>query len=186
MARDLHDGLGHHLTALSLNLEAASHLSQGEAREHVERARSVARGLLSDVRASVSGIRESEADPMQAIRELVEPIEVPRVHVSGPESLAESDPAQGEALLRLVQEIVTNALRHAQARNLWITVRPSDQGTDVEGRDDGHGTDAWQEGNGLRGMRERLATLGGSLDVSSRVGAGFLVHARIPAAGAWR
>ncbi len=183
MARDLHDGLGHHLTALSLNLEAASHLAIGDARPHVERAQSVARALLSEVRMTVSGVREAELDPMQAIRELVEPIEVPRVHVSGPESLAGSDPSQAEALLRLVQEIVTNALRHAQARNLWISVLPSEQGTQVEGRDDGRGAADWQEGNGLRGMRERLTALGGSLDVRSSPGSGFLVHATIPVSG---
>ncbi len=183
MARDLHDGLGHHLTALSLNLEAASHLATGDAREHLGRAQKVTRALLSDVRTVVSGVREAELDVMQAIRELVEPIEAPRVHVLGPESLAGSDPSHGETLLRLVQEIVTNALRHAQARNLWISVRPSEQDTHVEGRDDGRGAAVWQEGNGLRGMRERLAALGGSLEVSSSPGSGFLLHARIPASG---
>lgn len=184
MARDLHDGFGHHLTALSLNLEAAAHLAEGASREHVQRAQSVARALLAEVRSTVSGVRDEGLDTMQAIRALVEPIDEPRVHVSGPPSLAVSDPSQAETLLRLVQEIVTNAIRHAQASNLWISISHEDDGLHVEGRDDGRGAGQWRDGNGLRGMRERLGALGGSLDIHSSAGSGFLVRARIPATGA--
>jgi signal transduction histidine kinase len=183
MARDLHDGLGHHLTALTLNLEAASHLADGGAREHVSRAQAVAKSLLGDVRATVSGVRDEGLDPLPAIRALVEPIDVPRVHLSAPAALPDCDAARAETLLRLVQEIVTNALRHAQARNLWISLAATPRGIDVDGRDDGRGAAGWRDGNGLRGMRERLSALGGSLEVSSTPGSGFAVHARIPQPG---
>jgi signal transduction histidine kinase len=184
MARDLHDGLGHHLTALSLNLEAASYLSQDAALEHVQRAHATARALLADVRQTVSRARDDATDPLDAIRALVGPIDVPQVHLSAPETLPVSDPTRAEALLRLVQEIVTNTLRHARARNLWISVAPAGGVIEVEGRDDGVGAASWRDGNGLRGMRERLLPLGGSLDVASTPGAGFVVHARIPEPGA--
>ncbi len=184
MARDLHDGLGHHLTALSLNLEAASHLSQGEALEHVRRAHATARELLTDVRHTVSRARDDVANPLEAIRALVEPIDVPHVHLSAPDALPVADATRAEALLRLVQEIVTNTLRHARARNLWISVAQAADAIEVEGRDDGVGAESWRDGNGLRGMRERLMPLGGSLDVASTPGAGFVVHARIPDPGA--
>jgi signal transduction histidine kinase len=183
IARDLHDGLGHHLTALSLNLEAASHLAGGGTREHIARAQAVAKSLLGDVRHTVSGVRDEAIDPLPAIRALVEPIDVPRVHLSTPDALPACDAARAETLLRLVQEIVTNALRHAQARNLWISLSTTPRGIDVDGRDDGRGADGWRDGNGLRGMRERLAELGGSLDISSTPGSGFAVHARIPQPG---
>ena len=183
MARDLHDGLGHHLTALSLNLETASHLVDGAAREHIGRAQAVAKSLLGDVRATVTGVRDEGIDPLPAIRALVEPIDVPRVHLSTPDTLPPCDAARAEAVLRLVQEIVTNALRHAQAHNLWISLSATPRAIDVDGRDDGRGAEGWRDGNGLRGMRERLAELGGSLDVTSSPGSGFAVHARIPQPG---
>jgi signal transduction histidine kinase len=180
MARDLHDGLGHHLSALSLNLEAAAHLAPPDAREHVARAQGVARAMLDDVRQTVSGVRDETVDPMQTIRSLVESIDRPVVHVDGPSSLAMPDPASADTITRVVQEIVTNAVRHAQARNLWISIASKAGGIDVEGRDDGLGAPQWRDGNGLRGMRERLALVGGSLDVRTAPGAGFEVHARIP------
>jgi signal transduction histidine kinase len=184
MARDLHDGLGHHLTALSLNLEAAAYLVDGDAREHIARAQSVAKSLLGDVRSTVSGVRDEGLDPLPAIRALVEPIDMPRVHLTTPDALPVTDAARAETLLRLVQEIVTNALRHAQASNLWISVSASARGIEIDGRDDGRGATSWRDGNGLRGMRERLAELGGSLDIVSAPGTGFAIHARIPHAGA--
>jgi signal transduction histidine kinase len=180
VARDLHDGLGHHLTALSLNLEAASHLATGDAREHLQRAQAVTRDLLADVRSTVSGMRDERFDPMPAIRTLVEAIETPAIHVSGPESLTVPSQPLAETLMRLVQEIVTNALRHAEARNLWISVTRSPAGIDVAGRDDGCGADEWRDGNGLRGMRERLSLVGGSLQVRTGPGTGFEIQAHIP------
>ena len=183
IARDLHDGLGHHLSALSLNLEAASHLAGHEAREHVARAQAVTRAMLSDLRQTVSGVRDEGLDPIPAIRRLVESIERPAVHFEAPDVLPIADPSRADTLMRLVQEIVTNAIRHAQARNLWISVSQSPRGIEIEGRDDGRGANGWSDGHGLRGMRERLSLLGGSLDVRSTPGTGFLVHAHIPQPG---
>jgi signal transduction histidine kinase len=180
IARDLHDGLGHHLTALNLNLEAAAHLVDGPGTEHIQRAQRVTRTLLQEVRASVSGVRDEGLDPIAAIRALVEPIDLPCVHLSVPGALPPQDATRGETLLRLVQEIVTNALRHADARNLWISVAALGTSIEIEGRDDGRGATAWDEGNGLRGMRERIVALDGSLDVASSPGRGFRVLARIP------
>jgi signal transduction histidine kinase len=180
MARDLHDGLGHHLAALSLNLEAAAHLTPPEVREHVARAQQVTRALLEDVRRTVSEVRHDTADPMTAIRSLVESIEHPVVHIDGPPELAVDDPSYAETITRVVQEIVTNAVRHAQARNLWISIARKAGGIDVDGRDDGQGAGDWRDGHGLRGMRERLALIGGSLDVRTAPGAGFEVRAHIP------
>ena len=182
IARNLHDGLGHHLTALSLNLEAAAHLGDVATREHITRAQAVTRALLDETRTSVAEARAAAVDPLAAIRAMLAPIDTPRVHFDAPAALSLTDPAQAEALLRLVQEIVTNALRHAGARNLWISVSANGPAVEVRGRDDGHGAADWHDGHGLRGMRERLAELGGSLDVASQPGAGFSVAARLPLA----
>lgn len=180
LARDLHDGLGHHLTALSLNLEAASHLTGEAAGEHVRRARTLTRTLLDDVRATVSDERDARVEPMEAIRALVAGIEDPAVHVTGPDAVSVPDAAHAETLLRVVQEVVTNAIRHGQARNVWINVRQAPGRLEFEGRDDGLGASAWHDGNGLRGMRERVSLLGGSLDVKSAPGRGFEIQAHIP------
>ena len=180
IARNLHDGLGHHLTALSLNLEAAAHLGDGATREHITRAQAVTRALLDETRTSVAEARAAAVDPLAAIRAMLAPIDSPRVHFDAPMTLPVPDPAQAEALLRLVQEIVTNVLRHAGARNLWISVRADGPTVEVRGHDDGHGAATWHDGHGLRGMRERLGALGGSLDVASQPGAGFTVAARLP------
>jgi signal transduction histidine kinase len=180
IARNLHDGLGHHLTALSLNLEAAAHLGDAATREHIDRAQRVTRALLDETRSSVAEARDAALDPIAAIRAMLAPIDSPRVHLDAPAALPLADAACAEAVTRLVQEIVTNVLRHAAARNLWISVSASAGGVEVRGRDDGRGSAAWHDGHGLRGMRERLTALGGSLDVASRPGDGFSVAARLP------
>ena len=84
-------------------------------------------------------------------------------------------------MLRAVQEIVTNAVRHSGARNLWLRLSSSDHTLDVDARDDGAGTDAIEFGNGLRGIRERVEQVNGSLEVSSMRGRGFSVHISLPA-----
>ncbi len=73
ISRELHDLLGHHLTALSLNLEVAGHLSEGRAQEHVQQAHTLAKLLLTDVREAVSQLREERGDrPGAALRPLAE------------------------------------------------------------------------------------------------------------------
>ncbi|MFO0040330.1 MAG: sensor histidine kinase, partial [Pseudomonadota bacterium] len=91
------------------------------------------------------------------------------------------DPRRAQVLLRCAQETITNAIRHARARNLWITFsRDADGGWRMHARDDGQGSEALQAGNGLAGMRERLAQVGGRLDIETAKGRGFSLEARIP------
>ena len=82
IARDLHDLLGHHLTALSLNLEVASHLAAGEAKESIEKSQAITKQLLSDVRAVVSRLREDEpVDLATALNALRDVIATPSLHI---------------------------------------------------------------------------------------------------------
>jgi signal transduction histidine kinase len=90
------------------------------------------------------------------------------------------DPERAHLLLRCVQEIITNTVRHARARNLWIRLSTSQDGIALSARDDGRGVSRVQAGHGLSGMQERLSQLGGKLEVESRKGAGFTLHAWIP------
>lgn len=189
IARDLHDLLGHDLIALHLELETARHLADGRAKEPVERAHDAARHLLADVRNAVSSLRENGTGPVDVVggvRAVVEKVHEPRVHLEAPAKLDIADLERANAVVRCVQEIVTNAIKHAAADNLWITMVPGDGHIEVTAHDDGRGTDGVTPGNGLAGMRERLEKLGGELVVESAEGAGFKVRATLPTAGEYR
>ena len=184
IARDLHDLLGHHLTALSLNLEIASHKTAGEARDRVETAQSVTKLLLGDVRDVVGSLRNGDRiDLPAALRKLADGIPRPRVHVGAAPELAIDDPAVGEVVLRCAQEIVTNAVRHARAENLWLDVERSSEGIRIRARDDGCGADIVRgvaEGHGLAGLRERFEQRGGAVSFETAPGEGFRVDAMLP------
>jgi signal transduction histidine kinase len=182
ISRELHDLIGHHLTALSLNLEVASHLVQGKAVEHVRQSQSLARLLLSDVREVVSQLREGDdIDLGRALRALVEGIPEPAIHLDIPPGFAIDDPRRAQVLLRCAQETITNTIRHARARNLWLGfTRDPDGGWRMTARDDGEGSERLETGNGLSGMRERLAQVGGLLVIETGKGRGFTLEARIP------
>ncbi len=181
IARELHDLVGHHLTALTLNLEVATHLIDGKALEHVDQARSLAKLLLSDVREVVSDMRRGDqVDMAGALRTLVEGVPEPHIHLDFPSDVVMIDPVQAHLLLRCVQEIITNSVRHARARNLWIRLSVAQDGIAMSARDDGRGVKTVVAGNGLLGMSERLSQLGGKLEVESQPGAGFTLHTWIP------
>jgi signal transduction histidine kinase len=183
IARDLHDLLGHHLTALTLNLETASHLAGGEAREQIEKSKAIARHLLADVRSVVSRLRDEEpVDLSAALASLRGVVDSPLLHLDLPPELSVRDAHIAQIALRSVQEIVTNAVRHSGARNLWVTLGADEQTLDIAARDDGAGTDHVRFGNGLRGIRERVEGVRGSLEVSSMRGRGFSVHVQLPLA----
>ncbi|MGB0513323.1 MAG: histidine kinase [Wenzhouxiangellaceae bacterium] len=181
IARELHDLVGHHLTALSLNLEVASHTVEGKAKEHVDRAGSIARLLLSDVREVVSDMRRDDrVNLREAIRELASGVPEPRIHLDIPDQLSLTDPKRAQILLRCAQEVITNAVRHAQANNLWISLTADDDGLRLEARDDGRGAVELLPGNGLSGMCERIKELGGRLEIMTRPDSGFRIHAWMP------
>lgn len=181
IARELHDLVGHHLTALSLNLEVASHTSQGKAKEHVDRAGSIARLLLSDVREVVSDMRQDDrVDLREAIRQLASGVPEPAIHLDIPDELSLTDPKRAQILLRCAQEVITNAVRHARAQNLWICLTADEDGLRLEARDDGRGAIELLPGNGLNGMRERIKELGGRLEIMTRPNHGFRINAWMP------
>ncbi|HEY2829180.1 MAG TPA: sensor histidine kinase [Thermoanaerobaculia bacterium] len=182
IARDLHDLLGHHLTALSLNLEVATHLTTGEAHEQIEKSKSITKLLLSDVRDVVGAMRQDEAiDLGAAIESIRAAVAMPQLHVDVDRDLAITNAAVAQTALRALQEIVTNAVRHSEARNLWLRVSRNDGALAIDARDDGRGCDRVAFGNGLRGMLERVEAERGSLEVISARGKGFEVRVMLPA-----
>ncbi|MBS3959197.1 MAG: sensor histidine kinase [Xanthomonadaceae bacterium] len=181
ISRELHDLLGHHLTALSLNLEVAGHLSEGRAQEHVRQAHTLARLLLTDVREAVSAMRgEDRMDLAAALRTLAEGVPALEVVLEIDAALPAHEAERAQVLLRCAQEIITNALRHAQARRLWLSLRQEGTAIRLSARDDGVGSDAVRAGNGLSGMRERLLAFGGRVEVSTAPGRGFHIDIHLP------
>ena len=182
ISRELHDLVGHHLTALSLNLEVASHLVHGAAQEHVRQAQTVAKLLLSDVREVVSQLREGDAiDLSAALKTLVDGVPGLTIHLDLPPRFAVDDPQRAQVLLRCAQEIITNTLKHAGANNLWLRCeRTQNNELAIHARDDGRGVGAFKQGNGLTGMRERLAQVGGRLNIDTHLDRGFALDAWLP------
>lgn len=183
ISRELHDLLGHHLTALSLNLEVAGHLSEGRAREHVQQAHTLARLLLTDVREAVSQLREGGAiDLGAALRPLAENVPLLAIGMEIEQPLTVDDPERAHVLLRCAQEAITNAVRHAGAGRLWLSARREGHNVVLQVRDDGRGSDQVTPGNGLRGLGERLRQHGGRLEIATRRGQGFQLTITLPVA----
>ena len=186
IARDLHDVMGHTLTTLTIHLDVATRLTSGPAAEHLACARTASGELLDQVRAVVSRIRNIQpANLSAALEKLADSARgVLDVRLLIPPDLTVSDPARAETVIRCVQEVITNAVRHAGARELVIDIRTAGTGISITARDDGRGGE-FSAGSGLVGMRERFEMLGGSLSVRSTRGEGFTIEGILPmAAGA--
>jgi signal transduction histidine kinase len=181
ITHELHDALGHRLTALTLNLEAALQRTQGPVKANIETAQSLARQLLSDVREIVADSAARDGVHLaHALQTLVSVVPRPRVHLEVAEGLRIADPERAHILLRCTQEIVTNAARHSDAENLWILIEREGESFRIVAHDDGRGSDGSSDGFGLRGMRERVERAGGELRISSQPGRGFGVTALLP------
>jgi signal transduction histidine kinase len=203
ISRDLHDLIGHQLTALTLQLEAASHRGAGPASDNVTRARAIARDLLGDVREVVGRLREDAAPPdgngpvpdvdgspdgvardlARRLQETAGAVTSLEVSLEVDASALPGDRARATTVLRVVQEVVTNAARHARAEHLWISIGRRGDDLVVTAHDDGRGAATLEPGNGLVGMRERVATLGGTVATWTIPGEGFHVEATFPDRG---
>lgn len=193
IARELHDLMGHHLTALNLQLQLGGALlaraDTPGAGQALDRAQGVAAQLLADVREAVSQQRSSQRiDLSAALQALAEGIASTRIELALDDAARDLGPRAAHALLRCVQEAVTNSVRHAGARRVQVTLRGLGEAGDEVGvsiDDDGRGAPSWREGraegfgNGLSGMSERMAELGGQMRVT-RTSPGFRIELRCP------
>ncbi|MGI5268054.1 sensor histidine kinase [Nonomuraea sp. CA-218870] len=179
IARDLHDLMGHQLTALTLELEVARHHDGAGARPHVERADRVARNLLGDVRTTVGQLRADAPDLRASLSAVVRDIPGLDVRLRIDDDVRPAEEVT-LALIRAVQEILTNTIRHAGASSLRISIEnTADHGVRLTSADDGRGSPELRLGNGLRGLRERIDAIGG--DVRLDGSDGFRVTATVPA-----
>lgn len=181
IARELHDLIGHQLTALSLNLEVAKHVSDAKAKEHISKAQDLNKNLLTDLREVVSSMRDKqEIDLQKVLNGLIENVPKPKIHLDISEDLIVHDPNRAHIIVRCIQEVITNSIKHSNADNLWFSVELKNYNVVIKARDDGRGAQDLKAGNGLTGMAERLAEVGGKLDFSSKLGQGFSLEASLP------
>jgi len=189
VARDIHDGLGHHLTVVQMQVQAArAVLASDPARADavLAKAQQQSTEALAEVRRSVAALRERRTVPPlpEALEVLVDEMSaggVPtELAVTGP--VRPLAPEVEESLYRAAQEGLTNVRKHAAAGSARLELRYGQDGTvRLEVRDDGRGTTAPSEtGFGLLGLRERATRLGGSVDVVSEPGHGTTVRVAVP------
>ncbi len=184
IARDLHDAVGHHLTALNLHLDLALRQCGQDAPPALCTSRELAQGLLSEVRLVVSSERSDQRiDLGAAIATMCAGIPAPAVELRVDQPLDIGSAAVAHTLFFCTQEALTNAIRHSGARVVAIALRAVDGEVRLHVGDDGAGARGAAEGNGLRGMRERVAALGGTLAAGERAGGGFGLDIALPLHG---
>lgn len=179
LARELHDVAGHKLTALKLNLTVLQREAGGA--PTVDTAVQLVTELLADIRGVVAQMRQHDGlDIREALRQLIAPLPAPpRIHLDLDDARV-ACVAQAEALLRVVQEALTNVVRHSQAGNVWVSLRREGEQLHLAVRDDGQAELPLREGFGLSGMRERLAQLSGRLEISRAAQGGLSLDVQLP------
>ena len=184
IARNIHDLVGHHVTALSLNLEMLAYKTEGQTQEDILAVQSIAKELLSKVRMAVTEYRMDVAMPVEEIlSELVSHAPSLNVELDLEDSLIIRDAGIAEVVLRSAQEMLTNTLKHSNASCLFIQLHSQNDRLFMTTIDDGQGCEEFDIGNGLQGMQERVEALGGNLKLSSQGEGGFKLAIDIPLNG---
>jgi signal transduction histidine kinase len=188
LAREIHDNLGHYLTIVNVQIEAAKVVMDSEparALDALNKAQELAKKGLTRVRESVAALRESPVSnrPLhEAIASLVKETQstgiITEFKVTGVPQVLENKSAL--ALYRAVQEGLTNVRRHARASRVDVLLDFQPRIVRLEVKDNGVGTAEIREGFGLLGIRERMHLLGGELEISTGVGKGFCLAASLP------
>ncbi|MEU4447664.1 sensor histidine kinase [Actinosynnema sp. NPDC050801] len=190
VARDIHDGLGHHLTVVQMLLQAARAVIGTADTDRLDamlaKAQDQSKQALAEVRRSVGALREPRSAPLvDALRELASEVTeagVPTgVEVHGAARAARAEVE--ESLFRAAQEGLTNVRKHADATAATVVLDyASVDLVRLEVRDDGRGLpDDPDDGFGLLGLRERVAGLGGRVSVDSAAGRGLTLTVEVPA-----
>lgn len=180
IGRDLHDSLGHQLTALSLQLEVASHVKDAEKSQHLQQAKAISNTLLTDVRATVSEFRNTKDFELgKALETLTQglpglPVEL---NIGLDETLI--DARQVEVIFRCVQEAMTNVIKHSNASHCYINLYKEEPFIVLSIKDNGRNSVPIRPGNGLTGMMERVTNIGGQLEYKD-TDSGFHLYARLP------
>ena len=191
VARELHDVVAHSLSVIVVQAEGAKALATKKPEAAIEALDVIARtgrSSIEEMRRIVSLLRgESDADfgPSPSLPQIPEMVAKagPRITLEMPEELPPVPESLGLTVFRVVQESVTNFLKHAGPTAQAIaTITCEPEAIDIRVTDDGVGVQASTEGRGagVRGMRERVAAMGGTFKAGPRTGGGYEVKVRLP------
>jgi signal transduction histidine kinase len=188
LAREIHDGLGHYLTAINIQIKAAQAFVEQnppQARVALENAQTLAQEALADVRRSISELRSdpSTTSPLpERLKALLEETRATglQAELTVEGSLAPLSPQVDFTLFRVAQEGLTNVRKHANASQVNLHLAYAERMVCLEVRDNGIGTQQASGGFGLTGLEERVQLLGGTLKVTTAPGQGFTLEVEIP------
>lgn len=165
IARNIHDLLGHHLTALTINLQVASLKTDGEVKQNIDQCHQLAKLLLSDVREAVSDIRDKgHVDLRSAIEAMTKQVSSVNIDVNFSETLSIDDIEIADTIMKCIQESITNTIKHGRGRQIDISVLQQQQSIKLHIQSDGKMPKQLILGNGLKGMSERIELLKGKIN----------------------
>jgi signal transduction histidine kinase len=190
IARELHDMVTHNVSVMVVQAAAGNEVFDA----HPEQARAALRAVEETGRRALGELRRlldvvaddgAEYDPQPGLRRLDDLVDSVRATGLGVELTVEGTPRELSPALelsafRIVQEALTNTLKHARASRASVRVRYAPDALELEVADDGVGAVSTEGGRGLVGMRERAALFGGEVAAGARPGGGFAVRARMP------
>jgi signal transduction histidine kinase len=189
LAREIHDSLGHTLTIVNVQIEAAKAVIDSDhdrALDAMDKAQELARKGLTDIRRSVAALRESPVSdrPLgEAIASLLQEAQssgiITEFQVTGQPRILANKVAL--ALYRAAQEALTNVRRHARASRVDVRLDYRPDQVRLKVQDNGVGAAETSGGFGLLGIRERMQLLGGNIEIRTSVGKGFSLTASVPA-----
>ena len=182
IARDLHDLLGHTLSVIALKAEAArklmAHQHYEDSAEHLQAVEDISRQALSQVRTAVAGFRSggvrAELDQAHPALQSVGTTLHAELSDTPPNAALES------VLAHCLRELLMNVVRHAGAKNVWVSLRENTDGFQLQVRDDGVASHILP-GEGIRGLKERIASVQGDVSWNIQQPAGLLVTLQVPA-----
>jgi signal transduction histidine kinase len=194
IARELHDVVGHSVSLMTVQASAVRRLmrpDQAKERAALETVEAAGREALTEMRRMVGVLRSGEDAPNLAPPPTLDQLGglADTFRRAGLDVVMESDgepvplpPGLDLTAYRLVQEALTNTLRHAEATRVAVCIRYGEQALLLTVRDDGSGPNGSPPGTGLLGMRERVAVYGGTLTAGAAAGGGFELRAELPLA----
>ena len=187
LAREIHDTIGHVLTGISAGLDACVALidvSPEKTKQQLEVISNVTREGIKEVRRSVNELRPDALERFSleyAIQKMISDmtsVSDCKVYFASEVSNMKFDEDEEMAIYRVIQESITNAIRHGEADKIWIAMKHQESEILLQIRDNGKGCDHIKSGFGTRHIKERIGMLGGKVTFDGSKG--FLVEARIP------
>ena len=179
IARDLHDQMGHHLVALTIQLQILERKIPEAIAPELHHIQDIAKELFSDVRTTVHQLHEEEPSFRVLLESMLANIPFLEFDVNVDADIVALDEPLATCLLRIVQEAITNSLKHSDACRLWISLQKQDEsGIELMVKDNGKPRKSLDMnlGKGLIGLEERIRTLGGRLE-THQSDEGFMVAA---------